>query len=168
MNKSLLTALAAVLSLFSAAAAWAQAANPCDLNQDGVVDKTDVNLAISMVLGLTPCTANVIGAGVCNIVVVQRVTNAVLNQTCLVPPPHSVSLNWTASTSSNVIGYNVYRGIVAGGPYFQLNSSALVVTSFTDTAVQPGQTYFYVTTAIDNNGNESAYSNQAQAVIPTP
>ena len=81
---------------------------------------------------------------------------------------HSVSLNWTASTSVNVVGYNVYRGAVSGGPYTKVNSALVAGTSYTDSAVQAGLTYYYVTTAVDNNSNESAYSNQAQAVIPVP
>jgi len=32
--------------------------------------------------------------------------------------------------------------------------------------VQNGQSYYYVTTAVDASGNESSYSNQAQAIIP--
>jgi fibronectin type 3 domain-containing protein len=79
-----------------------------------------------------------------------------------------VSLTWTASTSSNVTGYNVYRGPTSGGPYTSLTGSPVSSTSYTDTAVQSGQTYYYVTTAVDSDGNESTYSNQAQAVVPTP
>ena len=41
-------------------------------------------------------------------------------------------------------------------------------TTFTDTTVQSGQTYFYVTTAVDGTGKESTFSNQTQAAIPTP
>jgi hypothetical protein len=83
------------------------------------------------------------------------------------PPQHSVSLGWTASTST-VAGYNVYRGSQSGGPYVAVNSGLDASTSYTDTSVQAGQTYYYVVTAVDGSGNESVYSNQAQAVIPTP
>ena len=41
-------------------------------------------------------------------------------------------------------------------------------TTFDDSSVQSGQTYFYVTTAVDGSGNESVNSNQAQVVVPTP
>ena len=83
------------------------------------------------------------------------------------PPQHNVSLGWTASTST-VAGYNVYRGSQSGGPYVAVNSGLDASTSYTDTSVQAGQTYYYVVTAVDGSGNESVYSNQAQAVIPTP
>jgi len=79
---------------------------------------------------------------------------------------HDVTLNWNASISSGVAGYNVYRGSVSGGPYARMNSSAITITSFNDNAVQPGQTYFYVVTSISLNNVESSYSNEVMAPIP--
>jgi hypothetical protein len=84
------------------------------------------------------------------------------------PPQHSVALTWNASTSGSVVGYNVYRGTVSGGPYAQINTALDATTSDTDTTVQGGQTYYYVVTAMDSTGGESGYSNQVQAVIPYP
>jgi hypothetical protein len=55
---------------------------------------------------------------------------------------HTARLSWDAGTFPNVVGYNVYRGPGAG------------------------ETYYYVTTAVDNQGVESAYSNQSEATIP--
>ncbi len=78
---------------------------------------------------------------------------------------HSVMLSWVPSTSQ-VIGYNVYRGIASGGPYTKLNTSVDASTAYTDSSVQSGQTYYYVTTAVDSSNVESAYSNQATASIP--
>jgi uncharacterized repeat protein (TIGR03803 family) len=79
---------------------------------------------------------------------------------------HSVNLSWDASTSQQVIGYNVYRGGNAGGPYTQINSSLDPNTSYTDSTVQSGQTYYYVTTAVNSDNTQSGYSNQTEAVIP--
>ncbi len=45
-----------------------------------------------------------------------------LSGTGVTPTQHSVSLTWTASTST-VVGYNVYRGAQSGGPYVKINSS---------------------------------------------
>jgi hypothetical protein len=84
------------------------------------------------------------------------------------PPQHSVTLNWTASTSNNVTGYNVYRGTSSGGPYTQINSALDTTTTYVDNTVQGGQTYFYVVTAVNSNNQESAYSNEVKAVIPFP
>jgi fibronectin type 3 domain-containing protein len=79
-----------------------------------------------------------------------------------------VDLSWVGSTSSGVVGYYVYRGTVSGGPYSKLNSTPAPTTNYTDTSVQSGVTYYYVVTAVDNKGMESAYSNQSMATIPTP
>ena len=84
-------------------------------------------------------------------------------------PIHNVSLSWTASTSSDVIGYNIYRGAASAGPYSKINSSLNAGTTYTDNSVVDGQTYYYVTTAVNSNNQESAYSSPAQqAVIPAP
>jgi hypothetical protein len=77
-----------------------------------------------------------------------------------------VALTWDAS-SSPVSGYNVYRGASSGGPYStKLTASLDPATSFTDTTVQSGSTYYYVSTAVNSSGEESVYSNPAMAVVP--
>ena len=78
----------------------------------------------------------------------------------------SVSLSWMPSSSSDVIGYNVYRGTISGGPYTKLNSSVIPLALDTDSAVSSGQTYYYVVTAVDSSNNESTDSNQAVASVP--
>ena len=83
-------------------------------------------------------------------------------------PQYSVALTWEASTESGVVGYNVYRGGVSGGPYSKINSALEASTAYTDSTVAAGQTYYYATTAVDGSGIESTYSNQARAVIPAP
>jgi hypothetical protein len=80
---------------------------------------------------------------------------------------HTVALSWDPSTSQ-VIGYNIYRGTVSGGPYAKLNSSIDANTAYTDNSVQSGLTYYYVTTAVDSQNVESVHSNQAAVVIPSP
>jgi hypothetical protein len=79
---------------------------------------------------------------------------------------HTVDLTW--NTSADAAGYNVYRGTVSGGAYTMINTSLDDTAAYTDNTVVSGQTYYYVTTAVNANGNESGYSNQAQAVIPNP
>lgn len=144
---------------------------PCDVNHDGYVNIQDVQLAINMDLGLLSCGINIDGTGACDIVDVQRVINTDLGQPCVTGPgvsAHSASLWWVASTSPNVIGYNVYRGDTLGGPYTRLNSVLVEGAAYTDTTVQPSKTYYYVVTAVDNNNNESSYSTPpAQSVVPS-
>jgi fibronectin type 3 domain-containing protein len=77
----------------------------------------------------------------------------------------SVGLSWEASTSS-VEGYNVYRSLTSTGKYSKLTASLDANTSYTDSSVSSGTTYYYVTTAVGTDGVESAYSNQVQVSIP--
>ncbi len=81
------------------------------------------------------------------------------------PKSHTVTLGWTASSSTSVVSYSVYRGTAHGGPY-ALMSSALGSVSYIDSTVQSGATYYYVATAVDDAGHESSYSNEVKAVIP--
>jgi hypothetical protein len=82
------------------------------------------------------------------------------------PSKHTVSIDWDPSPSTGVAYYNVYRGTASGGPYSLLGSN-VTATSYTDSTVQSGATYFYVTTAVNANRVESVYSNEFPAVIPT-
>lgn len=146
------------------------ASNPCDLNSDGVVNSTDVTLAVNMAIGTSTCTANLEGAAKCTVITVQRVINASNGDVCITYNTHAANLSWTASTSSNISYYNVYRGTTSGGPYSKVGSTGAHsgTTSYSDTSVTAGQTYYYVATTVDVSGNESGYSNQATAAIPTP
>lgn len=79
---------------------------------------------------------------------------------------HSVVLSWGPSPSV-VVGYRVYRSSQSGAFYTLLTSTLVPGTSFEDLAIQKGQTYYYVVTAVDAESRESAYSNQVFATIPT-
>jgi len=78
-------------------------------------------------------------------------------------PQHSVNLSWKASPSA-VVGYNVYRRGTSG--VVKLNLEPVTGTSYVDRTVQPGQTYFYVTKAVNAKGAESAASNEVRVDIP--
>jgi hypothetical protein len=80
---------------------------------------------------------------------------------------HSVTLTWTASTSTGVTGYNVFRATVSGGPYTQINTSEITGTTYTDATVEAGETYYYVATSV-TSADDSGYSNQATAVVSFP
>ena len=155
---------------FKAASSNSATASACDLAAPfGTVDASDVQAAINMALGMSSCTANIIGTGVCNVVVVQRVVNAALpNGTCITDGtvPHSVSLSWVASTTPGVT-YNVYRSTTLGSYTTTPLASSISTTSYTDNAVQSGQTYYYVITAA-NSASESSRSNEVPAAIPVP
>jgi Abnormal spindle-like microcephaly-assoc'd, ASPM-SPD-2-Hydin len=78
---------------------------------------------------------------------------------------HNVQLSWTDS-GSGLAGYNVYRSTTSGSGYVLLNGALVPTDGFTDSTVQSGTTYFYVTTAVDGTGTESSHSNEAQAIVP--
>jgi hypothetical protein len=78
---------------------------------------------------------------------------------------HSVALSWSPSTS-NVMGYNTYSSTTHGGPYTKLTSTPVAATAYADTAVQAGQTYYYVVTSVNSSNEESAYSAEVSALVP--
>ena len=85
------------------------------------------------------------------------------------PPPvtqHTVHLAWQAS-SSQVIGYIVYRKLASDTSYSPLNSTPITALTYADSTVALGTTYDYAVTAVDASGVESAYSNQVTAAIPS-
>jgi len=79
---------------------------------------------------------------------------------------HKVQLSWGASTSQ-VIGYLVYRGNISGGPYARVTVSPVNSLGYTDASVSLGTSYYYVVTSVNNSGVESVFSNETTAVIPT-
>jgi centrosomal CEP192-like protein/ASPM-SPD-2-Hydin domain-containing protein len=89
-----------------------------------------------------------------------------VNGTGISSTSHSVALGWTASTSSGVTGYNVYRSTSSGTSYTRINSSPTASSKYTDGSVASGGTYYYVVTAVSSAGAESAHSTQIKAVIP--
>ena len=74
---------------------------------------------------------------------------------------HNIKLTWTRSVSPNITQTKVYRTTVNGGPYALLATLSGTATSYVDTGVTIRTTYYYVVTAVNSGGVESAYSNQA-------
>ncbi|HEX5324162.1 MAG TPA: malectin domain-containing carbohydrate-binding protein [Capsulimonadaceae bacterium] len=73
------------------------------------------------------------------------------------------ALNWSGSTGAN--SYNLYRSTSSNTE--TLCKSGLAATSFTDTGLTAGTTYFYKVTAV-GPGGESAFSNEASGTPPAP
>ena len=69
-----------------------------------------------------------------------------------------VSLNWTGSTGAT--SYNVLRSTTSGSE--TSHATGVTTTSFTDTGLTNGTTYYYVVQAV-NSGGTSGNSNQASA-----
>jgi len=75
---------------------------------------------------------------------------------------HSVDLSW--NVDAGVVSYSVYRGTIGGA--YDLLASALTETIYVDGTVVSNETYFYVVTATNTAGEESGYSNIAEAIVP--
>jgi hypothetical protein len=77
-----------------------------------------------------------------------------------------INLTWTASPTSGVT-YNVFRSTTSGFVPSSSNrvASAVAGTSFSDTGLTCGTTYFYLLEAA-NTGGASSPSNQASATTP--
>lgn len=80
------------------------------------------------------------------------------------PGNGTASLQWTASSSKNVAGYNVYRAEANGSwPSTPLATVSSATLAYTDTGLTNGSTYTYRVTAYESAGNQSSPSNQASA-----
>ena len=77
--------------------------------------------------------------------------------------PHSVTLNWTASTDGGVV--TVYRaaGVCSTSSVFASITTGVATNTFTDSTVTVGSFCYQVTTVV--NGLESKPSNQVTAVV---
>jgi cellulose 1,4-beta-cellobiosidase len=75
-----------------------------------------------------------------------------------------VSLSWTGSAGAT--SYNVKRSTVSGGSYSNI-ATGVATTSYTDSTVTNGTTYYYVVSAVNSFG-ESPNSNQASATPQAP
>jgi hypothetical protein len=89
------------------------------------------------------------------------------------PHNHSVTLSWGVSTPASkmsrdaVVGYNVYRSAVSHdrSPK-RVNSALCASTIYTDSEVEAGKTYFYVTRGVTAKGVEGGPSNEIEVVMP--
>lgn len=75
------------------------------------------------------------------------------------PGSGQVGLAWTAASGGTL--YRIHRATASGGPYTTIRSN-WTGTSFTDTGLANGTTYYYVVTAT-NAAGEGANSNEASA-----
>ena len=79
----------------------------------------------------------------------------------------AIDLSWTPDSESDLAAYRVYRRDVQGNPAAQRIASVGVETSYRDTAVQPGHTYAYSLSAVDQSGNESKRSQEVEESLPS-
>jgi hypothetical protein len=80
----------------------------------------------------------------------------------------AIDLSWQPVTDTDLAGYAVYRR--EGEAAWQRISppEPLVSPAFHDTQVQPGHSYRYAVSAVDQGGHESARSAEAVETVPNP
>ena len=78
------------------------------------------------------------------------------------PHKKQIALSWTQSASPNITSNKIYRGTANGGPY-SLVATVSATTSYSDTGLNSGTTYYYVVTAVNSSSLESPNSNQSSA-----
>jgi YD repeat-containing protein len=80
----------------------------------------------------------------------------------------NIELDWQAPSDLDTAGYQIYRSASLAGPYTSLATvNGVAATNFVDKTVQPGLTYYYEVTAIDNFAQEGTPSNIASAAAHT-
>ncbi len=90
-----------------------------------------------------------------------------INVTLAMNPPSSssVTLTWNANTEKDLAGYRVYRATSSGTYGAPIATIQGNTTSYVATELKLGLTYFFVVTAFDIAGNESAYSNEVSRSV---
>lgn len=78
------------------------------------------------------------------------------------PGDTEVRLTWFRNEEPDVVGYNIYRSLSSGSGYSKIVSLTTDL-EYLDTGRTNGVTYYYVITAEDEAGNESAYSVELEA-----
>ena len=81
------------------------------------------------------------------------------------PTTGSVTLSWSPNSESDLAGYKVYRATSSGGYGAPLATVTTGTTQYVASGLPKGATYFFVITAYDKAGNESAYSGEVSKSI---
>ncbi len=74
----------------------------------------------------------------------------------------SLSLAWNSVPGA--VAYNLYRSPVSGGGWIRVNSAPLTQMNFSDAGLRNTQLFYYVVTALDSAGNESAFSGETSGM----
>jgi hypothetical protein len=77
-------------------------------------------------------------------------------------------INWTASTQTNVLGYNIYMKNDTNSTYVKINSSIINSTSYTNTCLMyPGIYKFMVRAVVLENTPSGTYYNLSEGLMDT-
>lgn len=79
-----------------------------------------------------------------------------------------IALFWAANSEPDIAGYLLYRSTDPNSPkpWTQLTSEVYTRTTFQDTNVETGKTYYYYVIAVDTAGNKSEPSKVVSDTVP--
>jgi hypothetical protein len=83
----------------------------------------------------------------------------------------AIDLNWQPGTEADLAGYVVYRreaGAAETGWQRISPAQPVAEPDYHDANVQPGHTYVYAVSAVDQQGHESARSAETEETVPAP
>ncbi|MEW9698586.1 S-layer homology domain-containing protein [Paenibacillus sp. SI8] len=132
-------------------------------SNSSVATVNNTGIVTPVAAGTATITATTVEGGytASSIVTVSRMLNAPTGLT-LVAGDGQVTLHWSASTTSGVVTYNVYKAAASGayGPTAEATVSG-VTYSYTATGLTNGTTYYFIVKArydegISGNSNESS------------
>ena len=117
-------------------------------------------------LGATPAgynyAFNTATAGQVNLIVIPLAPSAPAN---LIAQATNLAVLLQWPPPSGATGYNLMRSTTNGGPYSLLATPA--VTNYSDSAVVPGTTYYYVVSATNSSGQSPDSSQASAAPLPS-
>ena len=117
----------------------------------GILGTPSAANSYSFTISVTDCEKHVVKAAYK--IVIQDSSN------------HVVDLSWKASSTKDVVGYNVYRG-PDGATWKRINASTVASTLYSDSTVANNTTYYYAATAVNIYGHESRKTPTVEVLIP--
>jgi|GEM_PF-2477859 len=79
-----------------------------------------------------------------------------------------INLEWNSVSSSDLENYKVYKSLKPGEDFTEVAKVSSEKTTLNDSNVKKGVTYYYVVSAITDDGAESGNSNQVSAIVEAP
>ncbi len=82
--------------------------------------------------------------------------------------PGRIALFWAANSEPDIAGYLLFRSTDpnATKPWTQLTTEVYTRTTYQDSNVETGKTYYYYVIAVDTAGNKSELSNIVSETVP--
>jgi hypothetical protein len=79
---------------------------------------------------------------------------------------NKVELSWAQNDYDVLAGYNLYRSTKPDSGFTKINTTVLTDTSYVDTNVAPGVTYYYYFEVVNTEGNEEGGQSNVASAAP--